>query len=144
MLVHDRGSRPRQALLDVERDGVSLYWIDREIDADRTQEAGGLVAERDDIGVRIERTSIGDDPGHALAFESQALHRRVELEGDAAPGQQLGERPGELVAVSGLVIGKMQAARQLDGRGAQRRFDYHRLLGVDDAMGNTEFSQHAR
>jgi len=139
-----RGSRPRHAFFEVESDGVSLHRIDREIDAERTQEEGGLVAESDDIGVRIERTSIGDDPGHALAFEPQALHRRVELEGDAALGQKLGERPGELVAVSGLVIGQMQAARQLDGRGAQRRLDCHRLLGVDDAMGNTEFSQHAR
>ena len=131
-MTEDRGAGV--PLLDVDGDGVSLHWIDREIDSERSQHADGLAAERDDIGVRIERALIGDDAGHAVAFEQQALHVRVEFEYDAAPGQKLGERDGELVAVAGLVIGQMQAARQLDGRGAQCRLDRHRLLGVDNAM----------
>ena len=62
------------------------------------------------------------------AFEQEALHRRVELERDTASLRKLGERHGKLVAVAGLVTGKMQSARQLDGCSAQRGLDRNHSL----------------
>jgi hypothetical protein len=144
MLVHDRGSRRQRAFLDVDGDGVSLDWIDRKINSERSQGTRCLATESDDIGVRIEHALIGDDAGHAVAFEQQSLHVRVESESDTASRQKVGEGDGELVAVAGLVIGQMQAARQPDSRGAQCRFHRHHVLGADNAVRDAKLGEHAR
>src|SRR5262249_1997889 len=108
------------------------------------QDARSLAAERDDIRICLERATIGDYARDATAFEQQAFHGGVELEHNTAPTQELGERGRELVAVAGLVAGKMQTADQLHGGGPQRRLNRQNLLRVDHAVRDAELGEDAR
>ena len=108
--VHDGGLRGFGRIGDRHRDREALDRVHRDANAQRCQHLGGVAAQRQHIAVGRQHACIGAHAGDALAAALQALNVNAETEGHAQGFGPLGQRVGELEAVTGLVPGQAQRA----------------------------------